>query len=511
MDDENSNLFARFRPVFQAHAERPALLLPTGKSLSFEDVDRESARLACLFSDLAVERGARVTVQVEKSPQALCLYLACLRAGLVFHPLNTGYREQELTFFLGDAQPAVTVCDPSDASLFERLGAGAGVTHRFTLDAMGGGSLIDAAAGVSEEFETVCSGPDDLACLLYSSGTTGRPKGIMLTHDNLVSNAQTLVRQWGFSAEDVLLHALPIYHVHGLFVATHCALLSGARMRWLSGFDTDAVLDALPGSTVMMGVPTYYVRLLADERLDRERVNTMRLFVSGSAPLLPETFTGFEARTGQRILERYGMSETGMNTSNPLNGERKVGSVGPPLPGVNLRIVDDADQPLTADSVGRIQVRGRNVFRGYWRLEEKTAQDFSDDGYFDTGDQGRIDEDGYVYIVGREKDMVITGGLNVYPKEVELLIDSSADILESAVFGVPHSDFGEAVVAVVVPASSEQVPDEKSLIADLREKLSAYKVPKRILTLDTLPRNAMGKVLKSELREIYRDLFSGGL
>lgn len=505
MNIANDNLYASFQRVFLARGDAPVLTIPDGACWTYMDLERESARFAGFLTDLGVPAGQRVSVQVEKSPQAVCLYLACLRAGLVYHPLNTAYREQELAFFLGNAEPAVVVCDPSKLELMQRL---SGDAHLYSLDASGAGTLTEAALAAPAEFETVISQPGDLACLLYSSGTTGTPKGIMINHGNLLGNSQQLVRSWGFTETDVLLHALPIYHIHGLFMALHSVFLSGASMAWLPAFNEDAVLEALPDCTAMMGVPTYYVRLLADGRLTRKHAQHMRLFLSGSAALLTETFNAFEACTGHRILERFGMTETGVNASNPLSGERKPGTVGPPLPGVQLRIVDAQEAILGHNQVGRVQVQGPNVFAGYWRLPEKTAEDFTADGFFDTGDQGLIDEDGYVHIVGRAKDMVITGGLNVYPREVEMLIDVLPNVNESAVIGVPHSDFGEAVVAVVVAEGSTNTEAGDELITALRDQVAGFKVPKRVMFVDELPRNGMGKVQKNRLREEYADLFS---
>ncbi|MBT8077731.1 MAG: malonyl-CoA synthase [Gammaproteobacteria bacterium] len=500
------NVYRHFSRNGEARAERELLQTADGRTWSWRETDEASARVARYLTELGVQPGERVSVQVEKSPEALMLYLACLRGGFVFHPLNTAYQPGELEYFLGNAEPAVFVCDPSKAGDSAALAVAAGVRHRFTLDAAGTGTLIDGCRDVSPVFDTVTSAKDDLAALLYSSGTTGVPKGIMLTHGNLLANTRSLVDAWGFTEADRLLHALPVFHVHGLFVAIGCVMLSGASMRWLPTFNAGTVLEFLPECSVMMGVPTYYTRLLADERLTAERCNNVRVFISGSAPLLEETFRDFEQRTGHRILERYGMSETNMNTSNPLHGERKPGTVGPPLPGVEVRIVDDAGSELPAGEIGNLQVRGDNVFVGYWKLPDKTAEDFTDDGWFNTGDKGRIDENGYVAIIGRSKDMVITGGLNVYPKEVELFIDDLPGVKESAIIGVPHPDFGEGVVAVVV-ADGDDKPSEADIIAAAAAELANFKVPKRVMFVDKLPRNTMAKVQKNVLRDNYRDLF----
>ena len=506
MQVSSANLYDHFQAQFALRPEKIALTDESGSTYRFADLERRSAQLACFLTTLGIASGERISAQVAKSPQALCLYLACLRAGFVFHPLNTGYKTQELNYLLNNAAPAAVICDDRDAAQMATLCDQNGIAHLFTLNADGSGSLSKQSAHSSAAFGVVERTADDMACLLYSSGTTGVPKGIMVSHGNLLSNGQSLISAWGFTESDVLLHTLPIFHVHGLFVALSCVFLSGASMQWLANFDTAAVLARLPLTTCMMGVPTYYVRLLNAAALNKVVCRHMRLFISGSAPLLSETFTEFESKTGHRILERYGMSETGMNTSNPLNGVRKPGTVGPPLPGVEVRVTDDAGCELPQGSIGNLQVRGANVFSGYWRLPEKTAEDFTADGFFNTGDKGLIDDDGYIAIVGRAKDMVISGGLNVYPKEVELVIDTLTGVQESAVIGVPHADFGEAVVAVIVPTPSAAV-DEATLITALREQLSGFKVPKRIVSLPALPRNTMGKVQKNILREQFGHLF----
>jgi malonyl-CoA/methylmalonyl-CoA synthetase len=471
-----------------------------GRLHTYADLDRESAKYANALLGLGLKPGDRVSVQIEKSVENLWLYLATLRAGLVFHPLNTAYSEQEIAYFLENAEPALVICDPRKEQGYRVLCDGLGISHLLTLDSCGGGSFAGLAAKQANQFDTVPRKFDDLAVLLYSSGTTGRPKGIMLTHENLRSNAAILAEQWGFSAEDVLLHCLPIFHVHGLFVAIHCVLMSGASMEWLPGFDREKVRERLPRCTVMMGVPTYYTRLLADPDFDKAECSSMRLFISGSAPLLEETFNAFSSRTGHTILERYGMSETGMNSANPLEGERRAGTVGFPLPGTEIRICSANHEPVAEHDIGEIEVRGPNVFAGYWRMPEKTREDFTDDGWFVTGDQGRIDEQGYLAIVGRSKDMVITGGLNVYPKEVESLLNGMEGVAESAVFGVPDDDFGEAVVAAVVPEADSHLDPER-IRAELAEQIAKFKVPKRIQLVESLPRNTMGKVQKNLLRD----------
>lgn len=429
------------------------------------------------------------------------VYLACLRAGLVYLPLNTGYRLAELEYFFNDAKPALIVADPEQAGLIEPI-ATAIPARLETLDAKGLGSMAETKASLPDVFTSVPCSRDDLAAILYTSGTTGRPKGAMLSHGNLSSNALMLSDYWGWTQQDVLLHALPIFHVHGLFVACHCVLAAGAAMIFLGGFNVQEVVPQLPRATVMMGVPTFYTRLLADNSWQQADCEGIRLFISGSAPLLATTHQQFEQRSGRKILERYGMTETGMLVSNPLQGERRAGTVGLPLPGVAVRVVDHAGQLVSAPEVGSIQVKGANIFKGYWQMPEKTAEEFTDDGYFITGDQGVISEDGYISIVGRAKDMVITGGYNVYPKEVELVIDKIDGVKESAVIGVADSDFGEAVTAVVVLEANHTLTAEV-IITQAREQLAAYKVPKTIHFIDELPRNTMGKVQKAVLRERY--------
>ncbi len=507
MSDQDFNLYAHFQKQVAAQANKELLCTAENKSYRYADIERESARLANFLSAIGVDPGNRVSVQVQKSPEALCLYLACLRGGFVFQPLNTAFQSGELAYFLGDAEPSVVVCDPATEATIRPLAAAAGVKHLLTLDAEGQGSLIAQSQSTADDFCAVPRGKDDVAALLYSSGTTGAPKGIMLTHGNLLSNTDALVTTWGFTEDDRLLHALPIFHVHGLFVAIGCVLLSGASMRWLPAFNAAQVIKNLPECTVMMGVPTYYTRLLTMAHFTSDACKNIRVFISGSAPLLEETFVDFEARTGHRILERYGMTETNMNTSNPLNGVRKAGTVGPPLAGVEARITNDNGDLLPTNKIGNLQVRGPNVFLGYWKMPDKTAEDFTEDGFFNTGDQARIDDDGYVSIVGRAKDMVITGGLNVYPKEVERFIDGLPGVKESAVIGVPHPDFGEGVVAIVVPADGAALSEDDVLQA-AKENLANYKVPKRVVFVDELPRNTMAKVQKSSLRKTYQILFS---
>ena len=503
---ENHNLYARFHKVFKDRLDKTLLVTDSGDEYCYADMERESARLSGFLAATGAVPGDRISVQVAKTPQALCLYLACLRGGFVFHPLNTGYRAGELEYFFADAEPAVVVCDSGNLDMIRPLVKQLSIPRLFTLDGDGSGTLVEQSRDTDDDTVIARRDKHDMAALLYSSGTTGKPKGIVLTHNNLHANARTLVQAWSFTEDDILLHALPIYHVHGLFVALGCILLSGGAMRWLPAFDTGKVIDLLPQCTTMMGVPTYYTRLLAREDFTRETAAHVRLFVSGSAPLLAETFQAFEKRTGQRILERYGTSETNMNTSNPLSGERRPGSVGPPLPGVEVRICDAAGTVLPHGEIGNIQVRGENVFREYWRMPEKTAEDFTGDGFFNTGDLGVIDGDGYVSIVGRSKDLIITGGLNVYPAEVESILNDMVGVRESAIIGVPHPDFGEAVVAVIVCTDGAAI-DESGVKDYAKDRLAGYKAPKHVVFVDELPRNTMGKVQKNLLREEYKDLF----
>ena len=494
----NDNLYHRFANNFPANLETPVLINDSGTIASYRSMEENSARVAQALTSMGTVVGDRVTVQVEKSIDALWLYLGCIRAGLVFHPLNTAYVASELEYFLENAEPRIVIGDKKTTPLLQSI-ADADSTV-INID-----TLVDQASQKSAEFETAVSKPNDLAALLYSSGTTGVPKGIMLSHLNLISNAETLVSAWGFSENDTLLHALPIFHVHGLFVGISCTLMSGSCMYWQNSYDVEAILNALPNCSVMMGVPTYYTRLLASKAFTRSHTKSIRVFISGSAPLLKETFHAFEERTGQRILERYGMTETGMNSSNPLAGERRAGTVGSALAGVEIRVTDENNQAVGTNEVGAVQVRGPNVFQGYWKLPEKKVEDFTKDGFFKTGDQGQLDDKGYLSIIGREKDMIISGGLNVYPKEIELLIDEHPGVKESAVFGVDHSDFGEGVVAAVVETHPGEV-GETELIQSVKSQLASFKVPKAVVFLDELPRNTMGKVQKKELRESFKDL-----
>jgi malonyl-CoA/methylmalonyl-CoA synthetase len=522
----NGNLFSALRAAFPADLNAVAVeaVQDDGTSLnySWRDLDRATAMLANLLDSLGLPDGARVAVQVEKSVEALMLYLATLRAGYVFLPLNTAYQSAEIEYFVGNAEPSVVVCSPKNFGWVSKIAFKAGTKNVFTLGDDRTGSLLERAAHQSDRHTPVVRAADDLAAILYTSGTTGRSKGAMLTHGNMLSNAQVLKDYWGWSATggpdgrgDVLIHALPIFHVHGLFVAIHGALLNGSKMIWLSKFDPKVVARKLPEATVFMGVPTLYVRLLGEPGLTKEAVQNMRLFVAGSAPLLLETFNAWRERTGHTILERYGMSETAMLTSNPYGpdaryggqAERRGGTVGFPLPGVQLRVQDDEGQSLPVGEIGGIQVKGPNIFKGYWRMPEKTAEEFTADGFFKTGDVGKIDERGYVTIVGRSKDLIISGGYNVYPAEIEGYINDLPGVAESALVGVPHPDFGEVGVAVVIPKPGALLQPEQ-IVAALKSKLANFKIPKKCFVVAELPRNTMGKVQKNLLREQHKALFA---
>ena len=498
-----------FDSLFGIHAGKttPFLRLPDGRTLTHQDFLETAARIANALTRLGLTAGDRVAVQVQKSPEALAVYAACAQAGLVFLPLNTAYTVEELTYFIDNSGASLVVCDSKSEADLQPVAAKLGAKLE-TLNADGSGSLSAGASEMPSEFATVERNGDDLAAFLYTSGTTGRSKGAMLTQNNLLSNAQTLVGEWRFTNADVLLHALPIFHTHGLFVATNVILAAGGSMIFLPKFDLDEIIAHMPEATSMMGVPTFYTRLLGDPRFTKELTAHMRLFVSGSAPLLAETHVQFEDRTGHRILERYGMTETNMNTSNPYDGERRAGTVGFPLPGVELKITEpDSGTILPDGEVGQIEVRGPNVFKGYWQMPEKTAAELRGDGFFITGDLGRIDEDGYVHIVGRNKDLIISGGYNIYPKEIELVLDDQPGVLESAVIGVPHPDFGETVLGVIVPEKGTS-PDLDSMHEAVKASLARFKHPKKLILLDELPRNTMGKVQKNVLRDAYKDMFA---
>lgn len=501
----NANLFSR---LFDNLDDPTRLAIETsdGQRISYGDLIARSGQTANFLVAQGVKVGDRVAVQVEKSVQNLILYLAVVRAGAIYLPLNTAYTLNELEYFITDAEPSLVVCDPSKADGIRTIAQKVNARVA-TLDANGNGALTDGAAREKPDFTTVTRGNDDLAAILYTSGTTGRSKGAMLSHDNLASNSLTLVDYWRFTDKDVLIHALPIYHTHGLFVASNVTLFARASMIFLNKLDTDLIIKLMPRATVLMGVPTFYTRLLQNPALTHETTKHMRLFISGSAPLLADTHREWSARTGHAVLERYGMTETNMNTSNPYEGERVPGAVGFPLPGVSARVVDpETGKEIARDSIGMIEVKGPNVFKGYWRMPEKTKSEFRDDGFFITGDLGKIDSKGYVHIVGRGKDLVISGGFNVYPKEIESEIDAIDGVVESAVIGVPHADFGEGVTAVVVSQKGATL-DEAAILRALDGRLAKFKMPKRVLFEDDLPRNTMGKVQKNILRDKYAALY----
>jgi len=493
----SGDLYTRLGCSFAAFRDR-IFIEEAARTWTYGQIETAAGRLATRLLELGLAPGERLLAQTDKSIEAIVLYFACLRVGAIYLPLNTDYTEAEIAYFLADAEPALAVCREQSIELFGRLGGGKLEVR--TLDQL----FTDLPQA---EVAPASRLPGDIAAILYTSGTTGKPKGAMLTNANLASNGEMLIDFWRFTPDDVLIHALPIFHVHGLFVALHCVVFSGASMIFLPKFDSAAVIRHMSRASVLMGVPTFYIRLLADPAFTREAAAGMRLFISGSAPLSADIHRAFEERCGHRVLERYGMTETGMLTSNPYEGERRAGFVGPPLPGVELRIAEfETGQVLPQGEVGIVEVRGANIFKGYWRNPEKTAAEFRPDGFFITGDMGFIDADGYVQLVGREKDLIISGGLNVYPAEVEALLDDRADVAEAAVIGVPHPDFGEAVVAVVQPAgpfNSEAVREE------MRKDLAGFKVPKQIIAVEQLPRNTMGKIQKKLLRERYAGLFAG--
>ena len=511
----NHNLFVALRDAFPDDLDRTAVETDDGLIYSWRDLDRATAMVANLIDSLDLPANSRIAVQVEKSVEAMVLYLATLRAGHVFLPLNTAYQSAEIEYFVGNAEPAVVVCSPKNHGWVSKIAFNAGTKHVFTLGDDRSGSLLDRAAHMGDRHIPAVRDGDDLAAILYTSGTTGRSKGAMLTHGNMLSNALVLRDYWGWQPDDVLIHALPIFHVHGLFVAIHGALINGSKMIWFSKFDPKRAIAKFSEATVFMGVPTLYVRMLTEPTLTPAQARHMRLFISGSAPLLIETFTEWQGRTGHTILERYGMSETVMLTSNPCGEdprypgqtERRGGTVGFPLPGVELRVMGEGGQPVPRGEIGGIQVRGPNVFKGYWRMPEKTAEEFTADGFFKTGDVGRVDERGYVVIVGRSKDLIISGGYNVYPAEIEGYINDMPGVAESALVGVPHPDFGEVGVAVIIPKPGAAV-DPDQVIANLKSQLANFKIPKRCWVVSELPRNTMGKVQKNLLREQYKSEFA---
>ncbi|QOZ06359.1 malonyl-CoA synthase [Bradyrhizobium sp. CCBAU 51765] len=502
----NANLFSR---LFDGLDDPKRLAIEThdGVHISYGDLIARAGQMANVLVARGVKPGDRVAVQVEKSVANIVLYLGTVRAGAVYLPLNTAYTLNELDYFIGDAEPSLVVCDPSKAEGLAPIAAKVKAKVE-TLGPDGMGSLTEAADKASSEFATVARENDDLAAILYTSGTTGRSKGAMLTHDNLASNSLSLVGYWRFTDKDVLIHALPIYHTHGLFVATNVTLFARASMIFLPKLDPDLIIKLMARATVLMGVPTFYTRLLQNPALSHETTKHMRLFISGSAPLLADTHREWSARTGHAVLERYGMTETNMNTSNPYDGERVPGAVGFPLPGVSVRVTDpEAGRELPREEIGMIEVKGPNVFKGYWRMPEKTKAEFRPDGFFITGDLGKIDAKGYVHILGRGKDLVISGGFNVYPKEIESEIDAMPGVVESAVIGVPHADFGEGVTAVLVCNKGADV-SEASVLKALDGRLAKFKMPKRVFVVDELPRNTMGKVQKNVLRDTYKDIYA---
>ena len=489
------------------HPDKIALETRDATELTYGELFKRSAQAANALVALGVKPGDRVAAQIEKSTDVIVVALACLRAGAVLLPLNTAYTLAELEYFLGDAEPALTLCRPDRLEPMRALAQKLNLRSVESLGVKNDGTFAEAIAVAPAEFETTPRASGDLAAILYTSGTTGRSKGAMLTHENLSSNALTLIDCWRFSSADRLIHALPVFHTHGLFVAVNVALLSGATMIFMPRFDPEAVIAALPEATAMMGVPTFYTRLLDHSGLDRNVCANMRLFVSGSAPLLADTHAAWRERSGFAILERYGMTETNMITSNPYDGERRPGTVGFALPEVSVRIVEpESGAPIQRGEIGIIEVKGPNVFAGYWRMPEKTAQEFRADGFFITGDMAHVDDDGYIHIVGRAKDLVISGGFNVYPKEVEVEIDAIEGVLESAVFGVPHADFGEAVTAAVVARPGATL-SEQTILSALAPRIAKFKTPKQVVLIDSLPRNVMGKVQKAALREAYRDIY----
>ncbi len=490
------NLYFQYREGFPDNLNKVFIETETKNQITYSDLEKHSSAYSVGFEKLGLNRGDRVTLQVNKSVEVIFIYLACLRSGLIFHPLNTAYKDSELRFFLDDAEPAVFICESTTFNNISDLNLKKKPANLFTLDSI-------QKLKIYEDHEILDCPDDEVAALLYSSGTTGNPKGIMLTHQNIGSNSKTLSECWNFHEDDCLLHALPIYHVHGLFVALGCSLLSGSKVQWMESFDSEKVIQALSKCTVMMGVPTYYTRLLSSENLNKDNTSSVRLFISGSAPLLEDTFNEFKSRTGKEILERYGMTETNIISSNPVKGKRKPGSVGLSLVGQTVRIVDNANKSLNIKEIGDIQVSGPNVFKGYWNLPDKTSEEFTPDHYFETGDKGYFDEDGYLFIVGRNKDMIISGGLNVYPKEVETYIDEIDGVNESAVIGLKDDDFGEKVVAIVVLEAKSDLK-EAQIIDRVKESIAGFKVPKEVIFINELPRNAMGKVQKNILRDFYK-------
>jgi len=498
-----------FDNLFGVHLKNdaPFLYLLDGQIITYRKFLVKSAKIANTLTEMGLKPGDCVAIQVEKSPEMLNIYAACAQAGLVFLPLNPSYTVDELKYFIENSEARLFICDQKNKKDLKIIAEDLNILIE-TLNNNSTGSIIDKTNSAPEYFKTVARSKTDLAALLYTSGTTGKSKGAMLTQANLLSNGNVLMSEWQFSKNDVLLHALPLFHTHGLFVATNVILAAGGSIMFLPKFNLDEIIKQLPKCSAMMGVPTFYTRLLADDRFNKKLVEHMRLFVSGSAPLLSETHIQFEKITGHRILERYGMTETNMNTSNPYNGERRAGTVGQPLPGVDLKIADpETGKELSADQIGQIEVRGPNVFKGYWKMPKKTKAELRENGFFITGDLGKIDKDGYVHILGRDKDLIISGGYNIYPKELEEILDDQDGVLESAVIGVPHIDFGETPIAIIVQ-ETEMTPDLIAINNNLTKSLARYKHPKKIILVDELPRNTMGKVQKNILRNEYKDLFT---
>lgn len=497
-----NNLYASFKEVLSQTSK--IILVTEDKNYTFKDIEVEVVKISNILLKCNIAFGDRVAVQVEKSEYNLFLYLSCLKTGIIYLPLNNGYTDEEMQYFLLDAKPKLIICDPLREAAIKNINLDMNCLVK-TLDRAGKGSLTNNLKLQRTSFDIYPVESADVAVMLYTSGTTGKPKGAMLTHGGLLKNAQELNKVWGINEKDIILHMLPLFHVHGLFFSLHTALLARATIILSPRFDVNKFFDYLPDVTVFMGVPTYYTRLLCDPRLSQENCKNMRLFISGSAPLLSSTFDEFYVKTGFTLLERYGMTETGINTSNPLNGNRKVGTVGIPLPGVNVRVVDADNNKLGSGEIGHIQVKGENLFKGYWGKTDKTKEDFTSDGYFRTGDMGAWDDEGYLAIVGRSKDMIITGGLNVYPKEIESTLDNIEGVTESAIIGIPHPDFGEAVVAVII--GIEDKLDEMKIIDLLKQSHASYKCPKKIFFIDQLPKNTMGKIQKNVLREKFRKYF----
>ena len=495
-----------FDALFADHigSDAPFLILPDGEVWSYKRFLETAAQYAHVLEALGLQIGDRLAVQVQKSPEALAIYAACLQTGVIFLPLNTAYTAREMAYFIENSGAKLVLCDAKAETALHSVAQ----AQLQVLNGDGSGGFTRLAMHHPQSYQPRARSGADLAAFLYTSGTTGRSKGAMLSHDNLLSNAKALCDAWRFTAEDVLLHALPIFHTHGLFVATNICLLAGCSMRFYPAFDAKQLIQDMPMATALMGVPTFYSRLLNDPNFTKRITENMRLFVSGSAPLLTETHAAFESRTGHRILERYGMTETNMNTSNPYNAERRAGTVGFPLPGVELRVIDEkTEELLPQGEIGMIEIRGPNVFQGYWNMPDKTAAELRENGFFITGDLGMIDQQGYVQIVGRSKDLIISGGYNIYPKEIEQILDDVPGVLESAVIGVPHADFGETVLAAVVPRSGVTL-QERDLAAEVAQKLARFKHPKSYQIIAELPRNTMGKVQKNLLRDRYKGLFA---